>query len=303
MHWGDHYAVTVTVPPWAETPVAEYVERLAAERGLSRHTVDAYRYDLAQFFDFCDRRNMTRLDEVTRRAVRRYMAELGTNGYAPRSMARKASAVRTFFADAAKRGLVEMNPVVSLPQPKRPTTLPKALPSQGLGSALDAIDGSDPVSLRDRALLEVLYATGLRVSEAATMTVTSVLRDDFVRVMGKGGRERAVPLGLPARRAVDRYVTTGRPALAGVVAADVLWVGERGGALDTRGVRRVVKNRLGTFPHALRHSFATHLLEGGADLRTVQELLGHIELATTQLYTSVTRKHLKATYDRSHPRA
>jgi integrase/recombinase XerC len=167
---------------------------------------------------------------------------------------------------------------------------------------LDALSGQSPLDLRDRALLEVLYATGLRVSELASLTVTDVARDDFLRVLGKGNKERAVPLSRPARRALRRYLDDGRPHLAKAEAGAALWVGTRGGALDARGVRRVVRNRLGTFPHALRHSFATHLLEGGADLRAVQELLGHVELATTQLYTSVTRQHLKATYERTHPR-
>jgi integrase/recombinase XerC len=130
------------------------------------------------------------------------------------------------------------------------------------------------------------------------------IRDrEFVRVTGKGNRERTVPLGRPARDAVDRFLATGRPAMARPAAADQLWVGVRGGPLGARGIRRVVRNRSATFPHALRHSFATHLLDGGADLRAVQELLGHVELATTQIYTAVTRDHLRSTYERSHPRA
>ncbi|NNF62702.1 MAG: tyrosine recombinase [Acidimicrobiia bacterium] len=294
---------TATLPQWADQLVTDYLTRLEGERGLSLNTVDAYRRDLSQFFEFCDRQGIGSIDDIDRKSVRRYMAHLGTRGYAPRSMSRKASAIRAFFSDAAKRDLVEVNPVVAIPQPKRPKTLPKALPSAGLSTALDSIDGSDPASLRDRALLEVLYSTGLRVSELASLTVGDVQRDEFVRVMGKGGKERAVPLGLPARKAIDRYLAEARPVIVDGAANEELWIGQRGGPLGARGVRRVVKQRLGTFPHALRHSFATHLLEGGADLRAVQELLGHIELATTQLYTSVTRKHLKATYDRSHPRA
>jgi site-specific recombinase XerD len=181
--------------------------------------------------------------------------------------------------------------------------LPRAFPAAALGSWLDAVDGSDPVTLRDRALLEVLYGTGLRVAEAASLTAAGVRRSELVRVRGKGGKERVVPLAGKARAALQRYLAEGRPALAGPEAADLLWVGRRGGPLGVRGIRRVVRSRLGTFPHALRHSFATHLLEGGADLRTVQELLGHHELATTQVYTAVTRQHLRSTYDRSHPRA
>ncbi|MEX0757710.1 MAG: tyrosine-type recombinase/integrase [Acidimicrobiia bacterium] len=167
---------------------------------------------------------------------------------------------------------------------------------------LDSIVGEDPVDLRDRALLEVLYATGLRVSEVAALTVRDAKDRAELRTRGKGGRDRVVPIGTPAQRAVDAWILRGRPQLL-VEQTDDLWIGVRGGSLDTRGIRRVVRQRLGTHPHAIRHSFATHLLEGGADLRVVQELLGHVDLATTQIYTHITRDHLRRTYERSHPRA
>jgi site-specific recombinase XerD len=179
--------------------------------------------------------------------------------------------------------------------------------ASALGGVLDGLDGDDPVSRRDRALLEVLYGSGLRVAEAAALTVGDVQATrggvrDLIRVSGKGGKDRAVPLSGPARSALEQYLVQGRGALARGGGA-ALWVGARGGSLGVRGIRRVVQARLATFPHALRHSFATHLLERGADLRAVQELLGHRLLATTQVYTQVTRQHLRSTYDRSHPRA
>ncbi len=288
--------------PWASTSVEAYLRRLEHERGLSAHTVVAYRRDLEQFVRFCDRLGLTAFDQVNRRVVRRFLAQLDSRGYARRSVARKASSIRAFFTDLAKRGELGSNPVEGLQTPKRPKTLPKAIPASALGPMLDAVTGDEPIDVRDRAILEVLYATGVRVSEVAAIRVSEVGRDDFLRVRGKGTKERAVPLTGPARRALDRYLREARPRLAIGTTGGALWVGARGGALDARGIRRVVKRRLGTFPHALRHSFATHLLEGGADLRAVQELLGHVELATTQLYTSVTRQHLKATYERTHPR-
>ncbi len=211
--------------------------------------------------------------------------------------------MRAFLDDCVRRGMLAANPAEGVAQPKRPLSLPKAIPAGPLGDLLDAIDGDSPLDLRDRALLEMLYATGVRVSEIADLKVQDVDETTFVRVMGKGGKERVVPMSRQARRAVTDWIDRGRLAVATADSGDWLWLGARGGRLDTRGIRRVVKRRVGTFPHALRHSFATHLLEGGADLRTVQELLGHVDLATTQLYTSVTRRHLKATYDRSHPRA
>ncbi len=288
--------------PTLTDAIAGFVRRIEVERGLSQHTVAAYERDLAQLADFCERLGATRVDEVTRKAIRRYMAQLTTRGYSRRSVARKLSATRSFFSDAARRGLVPANPAEGIRQPKRPAALPKALPARGLANLLDSMDGDKPVDLRDRAILEVLYSSGLRVSELASLRLRDV-GSDMLRILGKGSKQRVVPLGRAAQQAVGAYVAEGRPHLAGQGAGEALWIGVRGGPLGTRGLRRVVQRRLGTFPHALRHSFATHLLEGGADLRTVQELLGHVELATTQIYTSVSRRHLKSTYERSHPRA
>ena len=288
--------------PTLADAIADFIRRIEVERGLSQHTVAAYQRDLAQLSDFCERLGALRVDEVTRRAIRRYMAQLTTRGYSRRSVARKLSAARSFFADAARRGLVPASPAEGIRQPQRPAALPKALPARGLGKLLDSLDGTKPLDQRDRAILEVLYSSGLRVSELASLRVQDV-GSDMLRIVGKGDKTRIVPLGRVAQDAVNTYVADARGQLVGQGAGDALWVGVRGGPLDARGVRRVVQKRLGTFPHALRHSFATHLLEGGADLRTVQELLGHVELATTQIYTSVSRRHLKSTYERSHPRA
>ena len=286
-----------------DAAVDDYLVRLDVERGMSQNTIDAYRRDLSQFTTMCHRLGVDRLDGVDRRIVRRFLSQLTTLNYSRRSVARKASAVRAFFEDGARRGAISSNPAAGIPQPKRPGTLPKSIPAATLQRFLDDLDGSGPVDLRDRALLEVLYGTGLRVSELAAMVTSDVDGATFVRVRGKGDKERAVPIGDQARRATEQYVEVGRPALVGPGSGDTLWLGVRGGRLDPRGIRRVVRDRLGTFPHALRHSYATHLLEGGADLRSVQELLGHSELATTQIYTAVTREHLRRTYERSHQRA
>ena len=286
-----------------DASVDEYLVRLDAERGLSPNTIDAYRRDLGQFTTMCHRLGLERLEDVDRRIVRRFLAQLSTMQYSRRSIGRKASAVRAFLGDAARRGTIRSNPAAGVPQPKRPRTLPKSIPAPTLERYLNDLDGTDPVDLRDRALLEVLYGTGLRVSELAAMTVGDLDEATFVRVRGKGNKDRAIPVGTQAREATERYVAVGRPALVGPQGGDALWIGVRGGRLSPRGIRHIVQQRLGTFPHALRHSYATHLLEGGADLRSVQDLLGHSELATTQLYTAVTREHLRTTYERSHPRA
>lgn len=290
------------LPSWAVEPVADYLARLEGNRGLSAHTIDAYRRDLSQFFDYCSRRGVEAIDQVNRDHARRFLAFLHTRNYSHRSIARKASAVRAFYTDAVRRERVPSNPLEGVARPKLPRPLPHALTIRTVASAIEAIDTSDPVGLRDRALLEVLYATGLRVSELASLTKEDI-GAELIRVRGKGGRMRAVPVGQPARQALGRYLSDGRRRLAGHESGDALWVGVRGGPLGPRGIRAVVQTRLASFPHALRHSFATHLLEGGADLRTVQELLGHRDLATTQIYTAVTRNHLRGTYERSHPRA
>lgn len=280
-----------------------YLARGRIERGLSGNTIAAYRRDLSGFSTFAERYGALTLDEVDRTLVRRYIAQLSTRGYAPRSIARKASSIRAFLDDAARRGILSANPAATIPQPKRPQSLPRSLPAGALAATLDALDGHETVVVRDRAILETLYGTGLRVSELASLTVQDVRDRRFLRVSGKGNKERSVPITGHAATAIDRYLTTARPAMAQVAAGEALWVGVRGGRLDERGIRRIVRSRIGSFPHALRHSYATHLLENGADLRSVQDLLGHSELATTQIYTAVTRKHMTETYERSHPRA
>lgn len=283
--------------------ITAYLERCAIERGLAAHTIDAYERDLVGFDEFCTRYGVTDLEGVDRRLVRRFVANLSTRGYAPRSVARKASSVRGFLADAARRSLIDANPAEGVPRPKMPGTLPKSIPALTLGGMIDAVDGERSVDIRDRAILEMLYGTGIRVSELASMRVSDVDAGAFLVVSGKGNKQRSIPITVGVDHAVKRYLTSARADLLDGRESPMLWIGVRGGDLSARGVRRVVHDRVGSFPHALRHSFATHLLENGADLRSVQDLLGHSELATTQIYTAVTRKHLTETYERSHPRA
>jgi site-specific recombinase XerD len=290
------------VPEWAASAVHEFLTRMREQRDLSPHTIDAYRRDLAQFFAYCDEEGVRTVSGAERQHARRYLAMLSAGGYSKRSMTRKASAVRSFYNDAGRRGAAATNPFEGVSRPRLDKPLPHALPTRTVIHAIESIDSTTPEGLRDRALVDTLYSTGFRVSELASLTVDDV-GGDMVTVVGKGRKTRRVPIGRPAQESVRRYLNEGRPKLAGSDAGTALWVGMRGGRLDSRGIRRVVKKRVATFPHALRHSFATHLLEGGADLRTVQDLLGHTDLATTQIYTAVTRQHLRGTYDRSHPRA
>ncbi len=290
------------LPAWASEPVERYLDRLVTQRALSENTIAAYRRDLAQFFDYCDRAGVKDVAEVNRQNARRYLAFLDTLGYSRRSITRKSSAVRTFYHHAGRRGEVSSNPFDGVARLKLDKPLPHALPTRTVIHGIESIDTGTPEGLRDRAILDTLYSTGLRISELTALKIGDS-GSEMLTVVGKGDKTRRVPVGRPAQESIRRYVAEGRPRLAGPEAGDALWVGTRGGALDPRGIRRIVHKRLATFPHALRHSFATHLLEGGADLRAVQDLLGHTDLATTQIYTAVTRKHMRGTYDRSHPRA
>jgi integrase/recombinase XerC len=217
-------------------------------------------------------------------------------------MSRKASSVRAFYRDGVRRGEWETNPLDGVRRPKLDRPLPHALTARALAHAIDGIDATTPAGLRDRALVETLYATGIRVSELVSLHIDDV-GADTITVVGKGGKTRVIPVGRPAQSALDAYLSQGRPLLAGADAGSALWVGVRGGALDSRGARRVVARHVATFPHALRHSFATHLLAMGGDLRSIQELLGHASLSTTQRYTEVDAGRLIEEYRATHPRA
>ncbi len=292
-----------TLPEWAKEDVQTYLGRLARQRRLSGHTVNAYRGDITQFLALCDKVGRGSLGEIDRSDFRRFFAYLNTRGFARASVVRKGSSLRSFFGYLHQQGDIPANPAGALPVPKAKASLPVALSHTQLAQALEAVDGSAPVDLRDRAILELAYASGLRVSEMAALAVSQVKGKDLIVVSGKGGKDRAVPVGVPAQRAIDRWLEEGRSELAGPRAGEALFVGVRGGRMDPRQIRRVVRSRIGSFPHALRHSFATHLIERGADLRSVQELLGHANLGTTQVYTGVSHRHLRSTHHRTHPRA
>ena len=292
-----------------------YADHLARVRRLSPATVRAYRADLR---DLTSTVPGFELDEVDLEALREWLWRATQRGDARSTLARRTAAARGFFAWAVEDGLVVIDPSLRLVAPKRGRTLPKVATADGVREMLDdlaarAAEG-DPIELRDHAMLEVLYGSALRVSELTGLDIDDLDLDRAtVRVLGKGSKERVVPFGLPARRAVEAYLTRARPALVGAATADpgpALFLGARGGRVAPRAVYDVVARELGRVlgtttvgPHALRHSAATHLLDGGADLRAVQELLGHASLGTTQIYTHVSSERLAATYRLAHPRA
>jgi integrase/recombinase XerC len=294
----------------------EFDEYLDLQRGRSAHTRRAYLGDLRSLFGFLAERSPDpSLDRLTLPVLRSWLSAQAASGTARTTLARRTSAVKTFTAWASRRGLVDGDPAARLQVPKARRTLPAVLRQD---QALDAMNAAtsgaqqgDPLALRDRLIVEMLYATGIRVSELCGLDVDDLdQRTRVLRVLGKGNKQRTVPFGEPALRALGSWLTEGRPALATSTSGAALLLGARGGRIDPRQARTVVHQTMAAVdgapdigPHGLRHTAATHLLEGGADLRVVQELLGHSSLATTQLYTHVTVARLRAVHDQAHPRA
>jgi site-specific recombinase XerD len=299
-------ASLVMEPPTGGT-FAAYLEWMRA-RGASPATLRAYSTDLRQLGRWLSAAGIAP-EDADMRTLRRYAAHLGTLRYAPATAARKLSAVRSAYAWMHDRGTIDRSPAALVPGPKRTRTLPATLSSAEIERLLDAPSGTTPRDLRDRALLELLYGCGLRAAEACDLTVSDVRLDaEHVRVTGKGGKQRVVPLGGAATAALERYLARGRPRLAPAPSGR-LFVSVRGRALHPSDVRRSLLRALDRAgiaersPHALRHTFATHLLEGGADLRSIQDLLGHASVGTTQVYTHVSVRHLRAAHASAHPRA
>jgi integrase/recombinase XerC len=311
----DEVADGMALPEPFAAALADYERHLRSERDLSAHTVRAYLADVAGMLEHAAALGHHELGTIDLRALRSWLAKQQTLGLARTTMARRATAVRVFTAWALRTGRAATDAGSLLGTPKAHRTLPGALDVAEARALLEAAgrlaDDGSAVGLRDAAILELLYATGIRVGELCALDVDDLDRGRrVVRVLGKGRKERTVPYGLPAARAVDRWLSGGRPRLAAPVAGAALFLGARGSRIDQRAVRRLVHQRLldvpgapDLGPHGLRHSAATHLLDGGADLRTVQELLGHASLATTQIYTHVTTEHLRRAYRLAHPRA
>ena len=300
----------------SQAVLEEYAEHLALERGRSEHTRRAYLADLRSLFSFLDERAPgAGLDALSLPMLRAWLAAQATSGAARTTVARRTSAAKTFTSWATRRGLLPADPAARLQVPRTRRTLPAVLRQDQALAAMDAADlgaeQGDPLALRDRLIVEMLYATGIRVSELCGLDIDDVdTGRRLLRVLGKGNKQRTVPFGTPAGAALGAWLADGRPALMTPESGPALLLGPRGRRLDPRQARTVVHQTMSAVPgapdigpHGLRHSAATHLLEGGADLRVVQELLGHTSLATTQLYTHVTVARLRAVHDQAHPRA
>jgi len=305
--------------------VDDYLGHVRTERGYSEHTVAAYRSDLVDLVDFAAGRHVDEAAGLDLALLRDWLWAATERGLARASIARRAASARGWTAWLHRRGLIPADPGVRLKAPRAQRTLPRVVTERALADALAALadraaDG-DPVAVRDAAIAELLYASALRVSELVGLDLADVdRRRRTVRVTGKGAKERVVPYGAPAARALDRYLEGARPQILAAAAehsgkpagaaAEAVFLGVRGGRLGVRSVHRLIASMLSSIPgagpsgpHALRHSAATHLLDGGADLRAVQEFLGHASLGTTQIYTHVSAERLKQSYRTAHPRA
>jgi integrase/recombinase XerD len=293
-----------------DQPLRAWLDHLRVERGLSPHTLVAYESDLRKLLAFAGERGKGLLGLV-QADVAAFVAALRPRGLSPRSQARHLHSARSFFRFAVREGLLERDPMENLRAPSAFRPLPHCLTASQVESLLAAPRLSDPVGLRDRTLLEVMYATGMRASEVIRIEVDAVDLDlGLVRVFGKGRKERLVPLGREASGFVARYLGEVREALSRGGTGRTLFLSRRGGALSPTGLWGIVRRHAVSAgvegvltPHVLRHSFASHLLERGADLRALQAMLGHADISTTQIYTHVTRERLRQIYDRFHPRA
>ena len=293
-----------------EGMLGEYEAHLAQDRGLSEHSVRAYMQDLRDLAETApDPR------KVTLTSLRGWLAQMLERGLATSTISRRVACVRGFFHWAQLEGFIDEDPAIRLKAPKRSRALPRVLPEETMGEVVEAAtarsaEDDDPIAVRDLAIVELLYSSGLRVSELCSIGIRDVDLDGrSVRVVGKGNKERSVPLGEPAAHTIRAWLER-RPEIATAKSPDRLFLGARGGALDPRVARRVVHAATSAAgrsadigPHGLRHAMATHLLNGGADLRSVQEMLGHSSVATTQIYTHVTSERLREAYKQAHPRA
>ena len=290
----------------------KFITYLIAEKNVSPYTVRNYQREIGQFLAFLREQGIDSWDEVDRHVLRRYLAWLQVQGYVKASITRRVSELRSFCRYLVREGILEANPFRAISSPRVPKRLPNYLELEEIEALLAAPDLTSPQGQRDRAILEVLYASGLRVSELVSLNLKNVnLYRGEIRVWGKGAKERVALLGEPACRALKRYIEHGRPKLLRAnKPTNALFLNRWGGRLSTRSVSNILDKyaklaglRRRVTPHIIRHTFATHLLDGGADLRTVQELLGHADLTSTQIYTHVSQARAREVYRKAHPRA
>ena len=294
-----------------ETFVSEFINYLAVERGLAQNTLESYGRDLRQFQSYLQDSKIDFMKDLNRGTILTYLSNLQTRGKAVSTISRNLAAIKSFYQYLVRERYLEKDPAAHLESPKLEKKLPKVLSVHEVEELLKQPSSTLPAGLRDKAMLELLYATGIRVSELISLNISDVNLDmGYIKCYGKGSKERIVPLGSIAAKCVQEYLGKGRTKLVRTYEEAALFINHHGNRLTRQGFWKIIKKYAqearivkDITPHTLRHSFATHLLENGADLRSVQEMLGHADISTTQIYTHVTRNHLKEVYDKTHPRA
>jgi len=291
--------------------IEQFLSYLQIEKGLALNTVISYRYDLCLFNDFLSDRGVKRVQDMKRHDAQDYVAYLYGKGMSPATIARRLTAIKGFIRFLQREEIITGDHIWNLDTPKPPQVLPHVLSLKQVEDLLAAPDINEPLGMRDAAMLELLYATGMRVSEMLNLDLSDFNAEAaYLRCMGKGSKERIVPVGSYAMQAMSRYLNLGRPSLVTKPDFKALFLNSRGGRLTRQGFFQILSRYASVCccsfpvtPHILRHTVATHLLEGGADLRVVQELLGHADISTTQIYTHLTKNYLRSVYEKAHPRA
>jgi len=294
-----------------DTYVDEFINYLAVERGLAQNTLESYGRDIRQLSQYLKQNNLGLLQEANRGTIINYLSTLKSKGRAMSSISRNLAALKAFYQYLMRERYINRDPAANMESPKLEKKLPKVLTVKEIDRLLKQPISSSPAGIRDKAMLELLYATGIRVSELISLNISDVnLELGYIKCYGKGSKERIVPLGSIAAQCVRDYLAKGRNKLVRTPDAQALFVNQHGKQLTRQGFWKITKRYAGEAriqkeitPHTFRHSFATHLLENGADLRSVQEMLGHADISTTQIYTHVTNKYLQEVYDKTHPRA
>lgn len=287
-----------------------YIEYILVEKGLSPNTLEAYRRDIKKLIIYLTQREISKCEDINRDTISAYLFHRHKCKASPASVARQVASIKGFFRYLCQERILRIDPALHLESPRLPQKLPKVLSEEEASALVQGEDGR-AASLRDKSMLELMYATGMRVSELTGLDVNQVdLEMSFVRCIGKGNKERIIPLGSFARESIREYLEKGRPQLLKNIAVTALFINNRGQRITRQGFWKIIKKQARLMgikqeitPHTLRHSFATHLLANGADLRSVQELLGHADVSTTQIYTHLTKSRLKEVYDKTHPRA
>lgn len=294
-----------------ESYVNEFINYLAVERGLAKNTLESYGRDLRQYYSYLNNDRIDAVNQASRATILAYLEQLQSKGRAVSTISRNLAAIKSYYQFLVRERYLDKDPAANLESPKLEKKLPKILTISEVEELLKQPNSFLPTGMRDKAMLELLYATGIRVSELISLNVSDVnLEMGYIKCYGKGSKERIVPLGSIAAKCVQEYITRGRGKLVRTYDEPALFVNHHGNRLTRQGFWKIIKKYAQEAaitkeitPHTLRHSFATHLLENGADLRSVQEMLGHADISTTQIYTQVTKNRLKEVYEKAHPRA